>query len=77
MLKSFLLSHWIAIAILAMLAASVAGLLTVYADRTQREQAALVRDQQLARERADRAAAINRKEQETIRKAPAFKLLHD
>lgn len=77
MLKSFLLSHWIAIAILTMLAASVAGLLTVYADRTQREQAALVRDQQLARERADRAAEINRKEQEAIRKAPAFKLLHD
>lgn len=77
MLKSFLLSHWIVIAILAMLAGGLAGVLTVYSEHLQGEHAALLRDQQLARERADKAADINRKEQETIRKAPAFRLLHD
>jgi hypothetical protein len=77
MLKSFLLTHWIVIAVLAMLVGGLAGVLTVYSDHLHSEQAALLHDQQLARERADKAADINRKEQETIRKAPAFRLLHD
>ncbi|TAM48866.1 MAG: hypothetical protein EPN57_27005 [Paraburkholderia sp.] len=77
MLKSFLLTHWIVIAVLAMLVGGLAGVLTVYSDHLHSEQAALLRDQQLARERADKAADINRKEQETIHKAPAFRLLHD
>ncbi|WP_018440962.1 hypothetical protein [Trinickia symbiotica] len=77
MLKSFLVSNWIVIVILLMIAAGVAGIVALQIDKVHQEQQAVARAQQLARERAEKAAEINRQEQETIRKAPDLKLLRD
>ena len=70
-------SKWLVIAILAMVASAGVGIVALQMGKMEREQAAQLRAQQLARERADKAAEINRKEQDTIRKAPDFKLLRD
>jgi hypothetical protein len=70
-------SKWLVIAILAMVASAGVGIVALQMGKMEREQAAQLRAQQLARERADKAAEINRKEQETIRKAPDFRLLRD
>jgi Tfp pilus assembly protein PilV len=70
-------STWVAIAVLALIASGVGGILTLQLQKAQREEAARQEYARLQEQHASEAAAVNKKERAAIEKMPDFRLLRN
>jgi Tfp pilus assembly protein PilV len=70
-------STWVAIAVLALIASGVGGILTLQLQKAQREEAARQEYARLQQQHASEAAAVNKKERAAIEKMPDFRLLRN
>jgi type II secretory pathway pseudopilin PulG len=70
-------SAWVVIAILALIASGVGGILTLQLQKAQREEVARQEYARLQQQRASEAAAVNKREHDVIEKMPDFKLLRN
>lgn len=70
-------STWVVIAVLALIASGVGGILTLQLQKAQREEAARQEYARLQQQHASEAAAVNKKERAAIEKMPDFRLLRN